>query len=379
VGSSSSCCAPCDASSDDAPGHEGRAHRVTGDEHLERLAGVHEAVPLGDVGQGNGSIEDSARLDAPLEHVRQGGLDVGAYGRGTTGQGGVLAEQRPEADRRCLVLWDAHAADDSAWSHDGVRLLVGGHVADGLEDDVAALAAGELHDLRHALRSALGDHVGRAELAAEVGAGLVAAHEDDPLGAHVPGGQDRGQADGSVTDHGHRGPGVDLAHVSRVVAGEVDVGQGQQGREQRLVDLARHDDQGSVGLWDADGLRLAAADATGAVPAAVHARVWNPSRQNTHVLSWNANGEMTKSPFVRVETALPVSSTTPRNSWPIGTPTAEVGRLWNGCRSDPQTQDRTTRTIASVGCWMVGSGTCSTRTSPAPYMNVARNCPPRTG
>jgi hypothetical protein len=38
----------------------------------------------------------------------------------------------------------------------------------------------------------------------------------------------------------------------------------------------------------------------------------------------------------------------------------------------PQMQARTTRTIASVGATIDGSGTFSTRTSPAPYIMVAR-------
>ena len=46
--------------------------------------------------------------------------------------------------------------------------------------------------------------------------------------------------------------------------------------------------------------------------------------------------------------------------------------MWYGCRSLPQTQVRTTRTTASVGCCSAGSGTFSTRTSPAPYISVAR-------
>src|SRR4051812_46050256 len=60
------------------------------------------------------------------------------------------------------------------------------------------------------------------------------------------------------------------------------------------------------------------------------------------------------------------------NSWPIGVPWSAAGIEWYGCRSLPQTQVRTTRTTASVGASIVGSGSCSTRTSPAPYMTVAR-------
>src|SRR5215213_6786472 len=48
---------------------------------------------------------------------------------------------------------------------------------------------------------------------------------------------------------------------------------------------------------------------------------------------------------------------------------------WYGWRSLPQTEARTTRTTASVGACTVGSGSFSTRTSPAPYMTVARTNP----
>ena len=58
-----------------------------------------------------------------------------------------------------------------AGADDPVGLLVGGHVADGLEHDVHALTVGELEHLGDALLAALGDDVGGAELATEVGAG----------------------------------------------------------------------------------------------------------------------------------------------------------------------------------------------------------------
>ena len=70
---------------------------------------------------------------------------------------------------------------------------------------MGAVAAGELADRVDALVAALGDDVGGAELAAEVGAVRVAAHQDDPLGAEPLGGQHGAQADGAVADHGDRG------------------------------------------------------------------------------------------------------------------------------------------------------------------------------
>jgi hypothetical protein len=41
--------------------------------------------------------------------------------------------------------------------------------------------------------------------------------------------------------------------------------------------------------------------------------------------------------------------TTPRNSWPVRRPSLEAGIDRYGHRSLPQTQERTTRTTASVG------------------------------
>ena len=66
---------------------------------------------------------------------------------------------------------------------------------------------------------------------------------------------------------------------------------------------------------------------------------------------------MTKSPFFGVDTSLPVSSTTPMNSCPMGLPCLVEGMPWYGCRSEPQMQELTIRTMASVGFWMTGSGT----------------------
>ena len=63
-----------------------------------------------------------------------------------------------------------------------------------LEIDVShpgAVPAGQLPDPCDALLATLGDHLGGAELAAELGALLVPAHEQDLVGAQPPGGQDR--------------------------------------------------------------------------------------------------------------------------------------------------------------------------------------------
>jgi hypothetical protein len=62
----------------------------------------------------------------------------------------------------------------------------------------------EVADQLDALLAPLGDHVGGAELAAQVGAVLVVAHEHDPLRAEPPGGQHPGQPDRAVADDRHR-------------------------------------------------------------------------------------------------------------------------------------------------------------------------------
>jgi hypothetical protein len=75
------------------------------------------------------------------------------------------------------------------------------------------------------------------------------------------------------------------------------------------------------------GTRTASACAVEKKPPCTH-EVVRPSRQNSQVLSNQANGAITRSPAFTVLTADPVSSTTPMNSWPIGEPSAEAGIEW---------------------------------------------------
>src|SRR3954471_7130836 len=84
---------------------------------------------------------------------------------------------------------------------------------------------------------------------------------------------------------------------------------------------------------------------------------------------------MTKSPTFRVETVDPSSSTMPTNSWPmrVGSVTGRAPRY--GHRSEPQMQDATTRTRASVGCSIFGSGTFSRVILPGALRSVARMPP----
>ena len=100
--------------------------------------------------------------------------------------------------------------------------------------------------------------------------------------------------------------------------------------------------------------------------------VGSSSLQNSHVPSEIANGITTTWPRLTVLASLPTASTMPIASWPMLCPVSLFGMSLYGHRSLPQIQARTTRMIASVGSSNDGSGTFSTRTSPAPYMMVAR-------
>ena len=84
--------------------------------------------------------------------------------------------------------------------------------------------------------AALGDDVGRAELAGDLLARLVARHRDDALGAELRGGEDAAEADRAVADDDG---GAARAHAATATAAcqpvGHDVGEGEQRREQRVV------------------------------------------------------------------------------------------------------------------------------------------------
>src|SRR6266545_4442669 len=80
----------------------------------------------------------------------------------------------------------------------------------------------------------------------------------------------------------------------------------------------------------------------------------------------------TTSPTLTVRTSAPTASTTPMASWPMRRPESLWSSVLYGHRSLPQMAARLTTTSASVGSITWASGTFSIRTSPAPYMTVAR-------
>ena len=117
-----------------------------------------------------------------------------------------------------------------------------------------------------------GDDVGGAELEAEVGAGLVAAHEDDLAGLEELGRDHRAQAHGTVTDDGDRLPGLHAGNLRGVVVGRHDVGEAGQRRDERFVEPGRDGDERAGCLRHPDLLALTAVDAVGTPVGTVTAR-----------------------------------------------------------------------------------------------------------
>src|SRR3954452_4445091 len=80
----------------------------------------------------------------------------------------------------------------------------------------------------------------------------------------------------------------------------------------------------------------------------------------------------TRSPGLQLVTSGPTSSTIPIGSWPRVSPSPMNGPITSyRWRSDPQIAVEVIRTIASVGSWICGSGTSSTRTSLFPCQATA--------
>jgi hypothetical protein len=132
-----------------------------------------------------------------------------------------------------------------------------------LDDRVGAEPVGEVLDPGHPVLAALGDDVGRAELAGKPLAGLVAAHGDDPVGAELAGGQHGQQPDRAVTDHRHRLVWAGLGGHRPEPAGAEHIGGGQQARDQVVRRKLGGGDQGAVGQRDPQVLGLGTLGADG--------------------------------------------------------------------------------------------------------------------
>ena len=118
--------------------------------------------------------------------------------------------------------------------------------ADALQHRVGADALGQLLDARDAFVAALGHDVGRAELACELLPRLVAAHGDDPLRAHLLGGEHAEQADRAVADDHDRRSRLHIGRVRGEPAGAQNIGGRQQTRNQFIGGTSRRRHQRAV-------------------------------------------------------------------------------------------------------------------------------------
>ena len=100
------------------------------------------------------------------------------------------------------------------------------------ENGVRADSVGQRLDPIDAGIAALGDDVGRAEFEREVLPRLVAAHRDDPRGAHLFGGEHAHEPDRAVADDHDRRAGLNARRVGRVPAGAEHVRSRKQARNE---------------------------------------------------------------------------------------------------------------------------------------------------
>ena len=97
------------------------------------------------------------------------------------------------------------------------------------------------------------------------------AEEDDLLGAEALRGDDAAEADGAVSDDSDGLSRADFGGDGRMMARAHHVRQREERRHQRVVLADRQDEERSIGLRDADGLRLSACHLAGAEETAVDA------------------------------------------------------------------------------------------------------------
>src|SRR3954470_4115898 len=149
---------------------------------LQRLAIVHGAVAVGYAVEIDRAVEHAARVDAAVHDVRQQFVNVRAHRRRAACDDDVAVKHGLRA-RDGVVMGHAHAADRAAGADDAHR---GDHRlsrADAFEHGLDTKAPGQGTHAFHRLIPALAYDVRRAERPRELDPRLVAAHNDDLLGA----------------------------------------------------------------------------------------------------------------------------------------------------------------------------------------------------
>jgi hypothetical protein len=132
--------------------------------------------------------------------------------------------------------------------------------SDALEYRIGADASGQLFDARHAIVTALGHDVCRAELPRERLSRFVPAHRDDPLSTQLSRRKHAEQTDRAVADHNHRRSRFYVRRVRGKPASAEDVGGGEKARHQVGRRHVRRGDQRAVCHGDAQQWGLRAHD-----------------------------------------------------------------------------------------------------------------------
>ena len=157
-----------------------------------------------------------------------------------------------------LAVGDADVADVATGSGgaDGLQHRLAG--ADGLDGRVSTEPFGEVLDPGRAFVAPLLDDVGGAVVEGQLLAGLVAAHDDDALGAELARRENPVEADGAVADDDDGLARTDLGGDGAEPAGAEDVGGGEEAGDQVGVGDLGGGDEGAVGEGDAGVLGLGA-------------------------------------------------------------------------------------------------------------------------
>src|SRR5690349_4492450 len=171
------------------------------DHHLDRLPIGHRPVATGHAVEVHDSIEDAAGLNRPIEDVRQELVDVSANRRGTARDREVAEEGRLPAGHG-FVLRHTYATDCPTGASHSDRRLCRLLEPDAFQYGMRPVAAGELANPLDRFLTALADHVGGAEIARERNPVLVAAEDDDLLGAQPLGRDHAAETYRTVTDNG---------------------------------------------------------------------------------------------------------------------------------------------------------------------------------
>src|SRR4051812_48767870 len=152
------------------------------DHDLDRLPIVHRAIAIRHAVEICHPVEHPTRLDSAFHHIRHQFLDVSAHRSRPAGNRDVLVEADVAGWNR-VVLWNADAADGSAWTSDADR---GAHrllETNALENGMRADTLRHPENLLHCGFTTLADDVRRAELLRQLDSICVTTEHDDALDA----------------------------------------------------------------------------------------------------------------------------------------------------------------------------------------------------